>query len=192
MHPRHSAGMKLVILDRDGVINEDSDEYIKSVAEWTPIPGSLEAIALLCQAGYQVYIASNQSGIGRGLFDFDALFAIHERLQRAVAEVGGRISGIQFAPEHPDEASEMRKPAPGMLKDLARRLGVNLEGVPFVGDSESDIEAARAAGARPVLVLTGKGERTKNKREPDDVPVYKDLAEFARTIIGQDQRPHTA
>ncbi len=94
--------MKLVILDRDGVINEDSDEYIKSVAEWTPIPGSLEAIALLCQAGYQVYIASNQSGIGRGLLDFDALFAIHERLQRAVAEVGGRISGIQFAPDHPD------------------------------------------------------------------------------------------
>jgi D-glycero-D-manno-heptose 1,7-bisphosphate phosphatase len=184
--------MKLVILDRDGVINEDSDEYIKSVAEWTPIPGSLEAIALLCQAGYQVYIASNQSGIGRGLFDFDALFAIHERLQRAVAEVGGRISGIQFAPDHPDEASEMRKPAPGMLKDLARRLGVSLEGVPFVGDSESDIEAARAAGARPILVLTGKGERTKRKRKSDDVLVYKDLAEFARTIIGQDQRPHTA
>ena len=184
--------MKLVILDRDGVINEDSDEYIKSVAEWTPVPGSLEAIALLCQAGYQVYIASNQSGIGRGLFDFDALFAIHERLQRAVAEVGGRISGIQFAPDHPDEASEMRKPAPGMLKDLARRLGVSLEGVPFVGDSESDIEAARAAGARPILVLTGKGERTKSKLRADDVPVYKDLAEFARTIIGQDQRPHTA
>ncbi len=184
--------MKLVILDRDGVINEDSDEYIKSVAEWVPIPGSLEAIALLCQAGYQVYIASNQSGIGRGLFDFDALFSIHERLQRAVAEVGGRISGIEYAPDHPDEVSEMRKPAPGMLKDLARRLGISLEGVPFVGDSESDIEAARAAGARPILVLTGKGERTKSKRKPDDVPIYKDLAEFARTIIGQDQRPHTA
>lgn len=184
--------MKLVILDRDGVINEDSDEYIKSVAEWVPIPGSLEAIALLCQAGYQVYIASNQSGIGRGLFDFDALFAIHERLQRAVAEVGGRISGIQFAPDHPDEASEMRKPAPGMLKDLARRLGVTLEGVPFVGDSESDVEAARAAGARPILVRSGKGEGTIKKRKPDDVPIYKDLAEFARTLIGQDQRPHTA
>jgi D-glycero-D-manno-heptose 1,7-bisphosphate phosphatase len=175
--------MKLVILDRDGVINEDSDEYIKSVAEWTPIPGSLEAIALLCQAGYQVYVASNQSGIGRGLFDFDALFAIHERMQRAVAELGGRISGIAFAPEHPDQASEMRKPAPGMLKDLARRLGVGLEGVPYVGDSESDIEAARAAGARPILVLTGKGMRTNMKRTPDDVAVYKDLAEFARTEI---------
>lgn len=184
--------MKLVILDRDGVINEDSDEYIKSTAEWKPVPGSLEAIALLTQAGYQVYIASNQSGIGRGLFDFDALFAIHERLQRAVAEVGGRISGIEFAPEHPDEASEMRKPAPGMLKDLARRLGIGLEGVPFVGDSESDIEAARGAGARPILVLTGKGARTNSARSPDDVPVYKDLAEFARTLIGHDQRPHTA
>jgi D-glycero-D-manno-heptose 1,7-bisphosphate phosphatase len=187
--------MKLVILDRDGVINEDSDEYIKSAEEWRPIPGSLEAIAMLCQAGYQVYIASNQSGIGRGLFDYDALFAIHERLQRAVAEVGGRISGIEFAPDHPDQASELRKPAPGMLKDLARRLGIGLEGVPFVGDSASDIEAARAAGARPVLVLTGKGERTNSVRVADDVPVYKDLAEFARTLIGQagqDQRPQTA
>jgi D-glycero-D-manno-heptose 1,7-bisphosphate phosphatase len=184
--------MKLVILDRDGVINEDSDEYIKSVDEWTPIPGSLEAIALLCQAGYQVYIASNQSGIGRGLFDLDALFGIHQRLQRAVAELGGRISGIEFAPEHPDHASEMRKPAPGMLKDLARRLGVSLEGVPYVGDSESDIAAARAAGARPILVRTGKGERTNMDRKPDDVAVYSDLSEFVRTIIEHTQRPQTA
>lgn len=175
--------MKLVILDRDGVINEDSDEYIKSVAEWKPIPGSLEAIAQLSQAGYQVYIASNQSGIGRGMFDFDALFAIHERLQRAVAELGGRISGIEYAPEHPDQASEMRKPGPGMLKDLARRLQVSLENTWFVGDSYSDIEAARAAGARPVLVLSGKGERTKSKHDLDGVPVYADLAEFVRTIL---------
>jgi D-glycero-D-manno-heptose 1,7-bisphosphate phosphatase len=175
--------MKLVILDRDGVINEDSDEYIKSVAEWKPVPGSLEAIAQLCQAGYQVYVASNQSGIGRGLMDFDALFAIHERLQRAVAELGGRISGIEYAPEHPDNASEMRKPAPGMLKDLARRLQVSLENVWFVGDSYSDVEAARAAGARPVLVLSGKGERTKLKHDLDGIPVYKDLAEFASTVL---------
>jgi D-glycero-D-manno-heptose 1,7-bisphosphate phosphatase len=175
--------MKLVILDRDGVVNEDSDDYIKSVAEWKPIPGSLEAIAQLCQAGYQVYIASNQSGIGRGLFDFDALFAIHDRMQRAVAELGGRISGIEYAPEHPDEASEMRKPAPGMLKDLARRLQISLENVCFVGDKADDITAARAAGARPVLVLTGKGERTKLKQNLDGVPVYKDLAEFVRTTL---------
>ena len=177
--------MKLVILDRDGVINEDSDAYIKSVAEWKPVPGSLEAIALLSQAGYQVYVASNQSGIARGLFDFDALFAIHERMQRAVAEVGGRLGGIEFSPDGPDEPSETRKPAPGMLKDLARRLGISLEGVPFVGDKADDIEAARAAGARPVLVLTGKGERTKMTQAAEGVPIYKDLAEFARTLMGQ-------
>ena len=177
--------MKIVILDRDGVINEDSPDFIKSVAEWHPVPGSLEAIALLCQAGYRVFIASNQSGIGRGLLDFDALFAIHERLQRAVAELGGRIDGIEFAPEHPDQASDKRKPAPGMLKDLARRLQINLEGVPFVGDSGSDLEAARAAGARPVLVLTGNGRRTKEKHSMPDLEIHDDLLSFARTQIAR-------
>ncbi|WP_293001328.1 D-glycero-beta-D-manno-heptose 1,7-bisphosphate 7-phosphatase [Nevskia sp.] len=175
--------MKLVILDRDGVINEDSPDFIKSVAEWQPVPGSLEAIAMLCQAGYRVFVASNQSGIGRGLLDFDALFAIHDRMQRALAELGGRIDGIFFAPEHPDRASEMRKPAPGMLKDLAKRLNQSLDGVPFVGDSGSDLEAARAAGARPVLVLSGNGERTKTKQNLADVEVFDNLMAFARTHI---------
>jgi D-glycero-D-manno-heptose 1,7-bisphosphate phosphatase len=175
--------MKLVILDRDGVVNEDSEEFIKSVAEWKPIPGSLEAIAQLCQAGFQVCIASNQSGIGRGLLDYDALFAIHGRLQRAVAELGGRISAIAFAPEAPEQATEMRKPAPGMLKDLARRFQVSLENVPFVGDSSSDLKAAQAAGARPILVLSGNGERTKIEHDLGDIPVYRDLSEFARTWI---------
>jgi D-glycero-D-manno-heptose 1,7-bisphosphate phosphatase len=178
-------GMKLVILDRDGVINEDSEGFIKSVAEWKPIPGSLEAIAQLCQAGYQVCIASNQSGIGRGLLDYDALFAIHQRLQRAVAELGGRISAIAFAPETPEKATEMRKPAPGMLKDLARRFQVSLENVPFVGDSKSDLDAARAAGARPILVLSGNGERTKTEQHLENVPVFRDLLEFSRTWIVQ-------
>lgn len=175
--------MKLVILDRDGVINEDSPDFIKSVAEWQPVPGSLEAIAMLCQAGYRVFVASNQSGIGRGLLDFDALFAIHDRMQRALAELGGRIDGIFFAPEHPDRTSEMRKPAPGMLKDLAKRLNQSLDGVPFVGDSGSDLEAARAAGARPVLVLSGNGERTKTKQNLADVEVFDNLMAFARTHI---------
>lgn len=175
--------MKLVILDRDGVINEDSDEYIKSVAEWHPIPGSIEAIARLCQAGYRVYIASNQSGIGRGLFDYDALFAMNDRLQALVATAGGRIDGIAFAPEHPDEASVMRKPSPGMLKDLARRLQVNLDEVHFVGDSSGDIEAALAAGARPVLVRTGKGRRTEMKHVNSGVPIYDDLAAFAAQLL---------
>jgi len=177
--------MKLVILDRDGVINEDSDDYIKSVAEWKAVPGSLEAIARLNHAGYEVYVASNQSGIGRGMFDFDTLFAIHEHLRRALAELGGRISAIEFAPEHPDVATEMRKPAPGMLKDLARRLGTSLEGVPFVGDSVSDIEAARAVGARPVLVLSGKGERSRQHPAAQDVPVYQDLSDFVRELLSR-------
>lgn len=175
--------MKLVILDRDGVINEDSPDYIKSPAEWHPVPGSLEAIALLNQAGYRVFVASNQSGIGRGYFDFDALFAIHDKMQRALAEVGGRIDGVFFAPEHPDAASEMRKPAPGMLKDIARRLNASLDGVPFVGDSGSDLEAARAAGARPVLVRSGNGKRTEMKHSTADVEVFDDLLSFARTHI---------
>src|SRR3569623_943175 len=102
--------MKVLILDRDGVINEDSDEYIKSVAEWHPIPGSLEAIARFCQAGYRVFVASNQEGIGRGLFDYDALFAMNDRLQKLGGEFGGRIDGFEFAPEHPDQTTDMRKP----------------------------------------------------------------------------------
>lgn len=175
--------MKLVILDRDGVINEDSDEYIKSVAEWQPIPGSLEAIARLCQAGYRVFVASNQSGIGRSYFDYDALFAMNDRLQKLVAEYGGRIDGIEFAPDHPDEASDMRKPAPGMLKDLARRLQVSLEDVAFVGDSGSDIQAARSSGARPILVRTGKGLRTEKEHDLKGVTVYDDLAAFARATL---------
>lgn len=175
--------MQLIILDRDGVINEDSDDYIKSVAEWHPIPGSLEAIARLCQAGYRVFIASNQSGIGRGLFDYDTLFAMNDRLQKLVGELGGRIDGIEFAPDHPDDASDMRKPSPGMLKDIARRLQVSLEDVAFVGDSGADLDAARSAGARPILVRTGKGFRTEKEHDLTGVIVYDDLAAFVRATL---------
>ena len=175
--------MKLLILDRDGVINEDSDAYIKSAAEWQPIPGSLEAIARLSQAGWRVFVASNQSGIGRGLFDYDALFEMHAKLQQAVIGLGGHIEGIAFAPEHPDVATEMRKPNPGMLRDIAKRLGVGLDGVPFVGDTVADLQAARAAGARPILVRTGKGQRTEKMQEAVGVRVYSDLAEFADGLV---------
>lgn len=178
--------MKLVILDRDGVINEDSPDYIKSVDEWHPIPGSLEAIARLNQAGFHVYVVSNQSGIGRGLFDLDALFAIHERMQRALAELGARVEAVEFAPDHPDAASDMRKPGPGMLLDLAKRLQINLEGVPVVGDSLRDLESAQAAGACPVLVLTGNGQRTKKERNVDGIATYDDLAAFANDWIEKD------
>jgi D-glycero-D-manno-heptose 1,7-bisphosphate phosphatase len=177
--------MKLVILDRDGTINEDSPDFIKSVAEWKPIPGSVEGIARLCHAGFRVYIASNQSGIGRGLMDFDALFAIHDRLQRAVNELGGRIEAIAFAPDHPDNASEMRKPQPGMLKDIARRLQVDLERVPFIGDSIADVQAAQAAGAQPILVRSGNGRQTESQHRAAlaGVAIYDDLAAAATALI---------
>ncbi|MEK6807106.1 MAG: D-glycero-beta-D-manno-heptose 1,7-bisphosphate 7-phosphatase [Pseudomonadota bacterium] len=177
--------MKYVILDRDGVINEDSDAYIKSVAEWKPIPGSLEAIARLCQAGWRVLVASNQSAIGRGLMDYDALFAIHDRIQRALAELGGRVDAISFAPETPDQPSLMRKPKPGMLLDLGKRLNLSLEGVPVVGDSLRDIEAARAAKARPILVRTGNGQRTQQEhaKELAGVAVFDDLAAVAADLL---------
>ncbi|NGY04785.1 D-glycero-beta-D-manno-heptose 1,7-bisphosphate 7-phosphatase [Solimonas terrae] len=187
--------MKLVILDRDGVINEDSPRYVKSVAEWQPIPGSLEAIARLSQAGYRVFVASNQSGLGQGLFDYDAFSAMNDRMQTLLAEVGGRIDGIFFAPDHPQQATAQRKPAPGMLLDLAKRLGLNLEEVPSVGDSLRDIEAARAAGARPVLVRTGNGRRTEAEHGPSlrGIAVYDSLADFVVALLtGADQRPQTA
>ena len=177
--------MKLVILDRDGTINQDSPDFIKSVAEWRPIPGSVEAIARLSHAGFRVLIASNQSGIGRGLMDFGALFAIHDRLQRAVSELGGHVDAIAFAPDHPDSATEMRKPQPGMLKDLARRLQVDLGRVPFIGDSLADVQAARAAGALPILVRTGNGRETEaaHRAALADVAIYDDLAAAATALI---------
>ncbi len=176
---------KLVMLDRDGVINEDSTDYIKSLAEFRPIPGAFEAIARLCHAGRQVCIVSNQSGIGRGLFGYDALFAIHDRIQREVAELGGRICAIAFAPEAPEAATAMRKPAPGMLLDLARRLQIDIREAVFVGDSMRDIEAARAAGCRPVLVRTGNGARTEQEfaAQLAGVEVFDDLAAFAAAEV---------
>ena len=175
--------MKLVILDRDGVINEDSPDFIKSVAEWRPIPGSIEAIARLCHAGYRVCIASNQSGLGRGLFDYDAFSAINAELQKRLAELGGRVEAIAFAPETPDAATHMRKPNPGMLNDFARRLGTSLEGVWMIGDSGSDLLAARAAGATPVLVRTGNGAATEASGRLGDARVFNDLAEATAALL---------
>ena len=182
--------MKIVILDRDGVINEDSHEYVKSVAEWRPIPGSLEAIAKLCQAGYRVFVATNQSGLGQGLFDYEAFSAMNDRLQQLLAELGGRIDGIFFAPDHPQQPTADRKPGPGMFHDLAKRFGIALDQVPAVGDSLRDIEAARAAGARPVLVRTGNGRDTeaRNAAQLADVTVYDTLADFVVALLSGSDR----
>ena len=172
--------MKLVILDRDGTINHDSDQHIKSPAEWKPIKGSLEAIARLTQAGWRVVVATNQSGIGRGLFDMATLNAIHDTMHRAVHQAGGRIDAIFFCPHAGDANCECRKPKPGMLLEIAKRMNVQLDGVPMVGDSLRDLQAAAAAGARPVLVLTGKGRKTRDAGGlPAGTAVYPDLAAFA-------------
>src|SRR5699024_4454215 len=151
--------MKLIILDRDGVINKDSDAYIKSPDEWLPIAGSLQAIARLKRAGYVVTVATNQSGIGRGLFDLSALTAMHTKMQRLLAELDVQIDGIFFCPHAPDAGCACRKPKPGLLQAIGQRFATSLEAVPVIGDSERDIEAAWRVHARPLLVNTGKGSR---------------------------------
>jgi D-glycero-D-manno-heptose 1,7-bisphosphate phosphatase len=150
----------VVILDRDGVVNEDSDAYIKSASEWIPIPGSLEAIARLNHAGFRVGIVSNQSGLARGLFDIAALGAMHHKLRDLLAKHGGRVEMIAYCPHGPTDGCSCRKPRSGLLTALATRLGIDFKGVPMVGDSLADIEAARSLGMIPWLVLTGKGKRT--------------------------------
>jgi D-glycero-D-manno-heptose 1,7-bisphosphate phosphatase len=176
--------MKLIILDRDGVINFDSDHFIKSPAEWKPIPGSLEAIARLTQAGYRVVIASNQSGIDRGLFDMDTLNAIHEKMHHAVNAAGGRIDAIFYCPHSADSNCACRKPKPGMFERIAACFNVDLAEIYAVGDSLRDLQAAAAAGARPVLVLSGKGKGTQQKEEvPEGTLVFEDLAAVVEQLL---------
>ena len=175
--------MKLVILDRDGVINQDSDRFIKSPDEWHPIPGSLEGIAKMTQAGFRVVVATNQSGIGRGLFDMSTLNSIHEKMHRAVNQAGGRIDAIFYCPHAADSTCECRKPKPGMLKEIASRFHTTLAGVPAVGDSLRDLEAAASVGARPILVITGKGKKTKEQCTlPAGTLVESDLAAVAAAL----------
>jgi D-glycero-D-manno-heptose 1,7-bisphosphate phosphatase len=175
--------MNLVILDRDGTINHDSDNHIRSPEEWRPIKGSLEAIARLTQADYHVVVATNQSGIARGFFDTKTLFAIHEKLARELAQVGGRIDAFFFCPHAAEAGCPCRKPQPGMLLEVARRFNVSLNDTYMVGDAQRDLEAAAAAGARPVLVLTGKGEQTRAEAKlPTGTRVFPDLAAFAQHL----------
>jgi D-glycero-D-manno-heptose 1,7-bisphosphate phosphatase len=175
--------MKLVILDRDGVINQDSVLYIRKPEEWIPQPGSLEAIARLNQWGYRVIVFTNQSGIGRGLFDMDTLNAIHEKMIKAVALVGGSIDAIFFCPHTNSDNCDCRKPKSGMLREIAQRFNVDLTGVPVIGDSLRDLEAAIDVGAKPMLVLTGKGEKTRLDPElPKDIPIFADLAAVVKSL----------
>lgn len=176
---------KLIILDRDGVINADSPDYIRSADEWEPLPGSLDAIAALTQRGYRLVVATNQSGVGRGYFDIEALHHIHRKMLDAAASHGGIIEAVFFCPHRPEDNCACRKPAPGLLEQIADRLHHGLADVPVVGDSLRDIEAARAAGALPVLVRTGNGSAAE-AQVGDDVPVFDDLAAFAADLLQRD------
>jgi len=176
--------MKLIILDRDGVINYDSDQFIKNPDEWKPIPGSLEAIARLSQADYHVVVATNQSGVGRGLFDMTTLNAIHDKMLKSVAHAGGRIDAIFFCPHIADANCNCRKPKSGMIEEIAMRYNTDLQGVPAIGDSLRDLEAAARLGAQPILVRTGKGEKTlAHGGLPEGTQVYADLAEAVAALV---------
>ncbi len=171
--------MKLVVLDRDGVINEDSDAFIKSPDEWQPIKGSLEAIARLNQADYQVVIASNQSGLARGLFSIETLNQIHDKMHRMLAEVGGQVDAVFFCPHGSGDGCHCRKPDTGLFEQIAERLGLSLQDVPVLGDSLRDLQAAQTVGAEPMLVLTGKGEKTQlllKHNNLNSIKVYANLA----------------
>ncbi len=179
---------KFIVLDRDGVINHDSDQFIKSPDEWIPIPGSLEAIARLNQAGFRTAVATNQSGIGRGLFDIGTLNAIHNKMHRALAQAGGRIEAVFFCPHSGESQCECRKPRAGMLQEIGRRFGVDLNGVPAIGDGLRDLQAAETVGAQPMLVLTGKGEKTLREGGfPANTVIFPDLAFAAAALISADQ-----
>lgn len=176
---------KLIILDRDGVINEDSDAYIKTPDEWQPLPGSAAAIARLNRAGYRVVVATNQSGLARGLFDAATLDAIHQRMAARLRDVGARLDDIYVCPHGPDDGCDCRKPAPGLIDQIVADYG-EVAGVPLVGDSLRDLQAGVARGCRPVLVLTGKGRRTLDKGLPEDlgpVAVYDSLARFVDQFL---------
>ena len=169
--------MKLIILDRDGVINYDSDAFIKTPDEWKPIPGSLEAIAHLTQAGYRVVIATNQSGISRGLLDMVTLNAINDKMCKAVNQVGGRIDAMFFCPHANSDKCNCRKPATGMFKEISDRFGLELNGVPAIGDSLRDLQAAAEVGAIPILVLSGKGKKTRAKGGlPENTRIFSNLS----------------
>ncbi len=178
--------MKTIILDRDGVINQDSDAFIKDPDEWVPIPGSLEAIARLCKAGCRVVVATNQSGVSRGMFSLETLTAIHQKMESAIQEHGGRLDGIYYCPHGPDDGCSCRKPEPGLLQQIGQDFGINLNNAIAVGDSLRDLQAADAVGARPILVLTGKGNKTLGEIQPHQhIDLYQNLADFVETFIAK-------
>ena len=179
--------MKLVILDRDGTINSESSEFIKSPEEWVALPGALEAIAQMNHAGWHVVIATNQSGLGRGLFDVASLNAMHAKMHKSLAALGGRVDAVFYCPHTPDDNCHCRKPAPGLFEQIGERYGIDLKGVPVVGDAVRDMVAGAAVGCQPHLVLTGNGSVYRGAELPATFPqgtrVHEDLAAFAVWLV---------
>jgi D-glycero-D-manno-heptose 1,7-bisphosphate phosphatase len=188
--------MKLVILDRDGTINQDSDDYVKTPEEWVPLPGALDAIARLNHAGWHVVIASNQSGLGRGLFDVSTLNAMHTKMHGLLAAAGGRVDAVFYCPHSPSDACRCRKPEPGLFEQIAERYGVDLKGVPSVGDTPRDLVAGAALGCEPHLVLTGKSAGLTMGKLPESYPkdtiMHTDLAAFADFLIARKEAAEDA
>ena len=186
--------MKLIILDRDGTINEDRDDYVKSPEEWVPLPGALEAIARLNHAGWHAVLATNQSGLGRGLFDMAMLNAMHLRMNQMLAKHGGRIDAVFFCPHTPEDQCDCRKPLPGLMTLIGERYGVDLQEVPLVGDSLRDLQAGAAAGCPTHLVLTGTGGQLDEQQlaallaQVPGTEVHDDLGAFAEWMIHNERK----
>ncbi|MDD5579475.1 MAG: D-glycero-beta-D-manno-heptose 1,7-bisphosphate 7-phosphatase [Methylobacter sp.] len=174
-----------VLMDRDGVINYDSDDFIKSPDEWHPLEGSLEAIALLNKHGYKIAVISNQSGLARGLFDEATLEKIHAKMHQMLAEKGGKIDAVYFCPHGPQSQCLCRKPKPGLLESFANDKNIDLNGIAFIGDSLRDIHAAQAVNANPILVKTGKGQKTLNKHPNLNIPVFENLYDAAKYLVSR-------
>jgi D-glycero-D-manno-heptose 1,7-bisphosphate phosphatase len=183
--------MKLVILDRNGSVNLHREDFVKSEIEWTPLPGALEAIARLNHAGWHVVIASNQSGLGRGLFDVATLNAMHAKMHKMLAAVGGRVDAVFYCPHSPDEDCACRKPRPGLFLQIAERYGIDLADVPTAGDSLRDMQAGAAAGCEPHLLLTGASlhdVRPLPPEYPAGTRVHADLSAFAEFLLAREAR----
>lgn len=180
---RPATGNGLVVLDRDGVINRESAAFIKTADEWLPLPGSLEAIAALTRAGFVVVVATNQSGVGRGLITETALREINSLMHQATEQAGGKLGGIFICPHHPGDNCSCRKPRPGLLYQIEAQFGCSLKGRPVIGDSARDLEAAQAVGARAILVRTGNGIETERGMRDSSVEVFDDLAAAAQALI---------
>jgi D-glycero-D-manno-heptose 1,7-bisphosphate phosphatase len=187
------SAMKLVILDRNGTINVHREDFVKSDIEWTPLPGALEAVARLNHAGWHVVIASNQSGLGRGLFDMASLNAMHAKMHKMLAAVGGKVDAVFYCPHSPDENCDCRKPKPGLFLQIGDRYGIDLKGVPTCGDSLRDLQAGAAAGCEPHLLLTGMGAACRGvdplpSEYPANTLVHDDLAAFVDFLLAREAR----